>query len=56
MTEENVAGDAESVPQEPRLVPEMEKYMALVLQQREKEKVRRLISSGSIAACETETS
>jgi len=32
------AGDVESVMLEPKLDPEMEKYMAIVRQQREKEK------------------
>ena len=32
------AGDAKSISMEPKLDPEMEKYMAIVRQQREKEK------------------
>ena len=39
MTEaEGAAGDAESAILEPKLDPELEKYMAIVRQQREKEK------------------
>jgi len=35
---EHAAGDAEPATLEPKLDPEMEKYMAIVRQQREKEK------------------
>lgn len=37
------AGDAESVVLEPKLDPEMEKYMTIVRQQREKEKLEKQV-------------
>ena len=38
----NAAAGAESVASEPQLHPEMEKYMTIVLQQREKEKQKQV--------------
>jgi len=40
---EGAAGDAESVVLEPKLDPEMEKYMTIVRQQREKEKLEKQV-------------
>jgi len=44
---ERVAGDAKSTVLEPNVDWEMEKYMTIVRQQREKEKMEKQVRSGS---------